>query len=173
MLLIGPSQLDAVSELSLEPNDASSTVTASPRSRLISQLTRTKTASSYAPSVSSRSTSSIRTSFRYKLTNVASLVSASAFCSEYLESRPYRTYTVRTFCESLFNSRRASNTKITSVKRYGDRYGVPHRFLIFHIIRGDGRDFYLRVDRRRDRNVPLLAFGPSNPAGSPAMDTAS
>src|ERR1700733_15442693 len=135
MALLHISQLDAISELSLDPNDASSTATSTTRTRFINQLTRTKTASSYAPSVSARSTSSIRTSFRYKLANVASLVSASAFCSEYLETRPYRTYTVRTFCESLFNSRRAANTKITSVKRYGDRYGVPHRFLIFHIVR--------------------------------------
>ena len=49
--------------------------------------------------------------------------------------------------------------KIASVKRYGDRNGVPHRFLIFHVIRTDGRDFYLRMDRRRDPSVPLIAFG--------------
>jgi len=48
---------------------------------------------------------------------------------------------------------------IASVKRYGDRFGVPHRFLIFHVIRTDGRDFYLRMDRRRDPSVPLIAFG--------------
>jgi len=51
------------------------------------------------------------------------------------------------------------DAKIASVKRYGDRNGVPHRFLIFHVIRRDGRDFYLRMDRRRDPTVPFIAFG--------------
>jgi len=51
------------------------------------------------------------------------------------------------------------DANIASVKRYGDRNGVPHRFLIFHVIRTDGRDFYLRMDRRRDPTVPLIAFG--------------
>jgi len=51
------------------------------------------------------------------------------------------------------------DANIASVKRYGDRNGVPHRFLIFHVIRTDGRDFYLRMDRRRDPTVSLIAFG--------------
>jgi hypothetical protein len=45
------------------------------------------------------------------------------------------------------------------VKRYGDRNGVRHRFLIFHVIRSDGREFYLRMDRRKDPAVPLWVFG--------------
>ena len=39
---------------------------------------------------------------------------------------------------------------LSSVKRYGDHNGVLHRFLIFHVVRTDGKDFYLRMDRRRD-----------------------
>jgi len=52
-----------------------------------------------------------------------------------------------------------SIANIASVKRYGDRSGVPHRFLIFHVIRTDRTDFYLRMDRRRDPTVPFIAFG--------------
>ena len=66
---------------------------------------------------------------------------------------------MRTFCESLFNSSRAADAEIASVKRYGDRKGILHRFLIFHIVRRDGRDFYLRMDRRKDPAVPLWVFG--------------
>jgi len=66
---------------------------------------------------------------------------------------------VRTSCESLFASPRALRATIVSVKRYGDRNGVLHRFLIFHVVRADGKDFYLRIDRRRDPAIPFLAFG--------------
>ena len=115
----------------------------------------------------------IRSIFRHTPVSAATLASATAFCSEYLESRPYKTYSVRTFCESLFNSHRTVSAKIVSVKRYGDRFGVPHRFLIFHIIRTDEKDFYLRVDRRRDHNIPLLEFGIQNLGRSNAADTVS
>ena len=77
------------------------------------------------------------------------------------------------FCESLFNSYRAVSAEIVSVKRYGDRFGVRHRFLIFHIVRTDGKGFYLRVDRRRDHNIPLLEFGIQNLGRSNAADTVS
>ena len=66
---------------------------------------------------------------------------------------------MRTFCESLFKSSRVVGANIVSAKRYGDRNGVLHRFLILHVVRTDGKDFYLRLDRRRDPKVPLLAFG--------------
>lgn len=61
--------------------------------------------------------------------------------------------------------------KIASVKRYGDRNGVPHRFLIFEIVRTDGKEFYLRMDRRRDPNIPFLVFGMRGLATHLANDT--
>jgi hypothetical protein len=78
---------------------------------------------------------------------------------------------VRTFCESLFSGSRAADAVIASVKRYGDRNGVLHRFLIFHVIRPDGRDFYLRMDRRKDPAVPLWVFGMRGLATRLAKDT--
>jgi hypothetical protein len=57
------------------------------------------------------------------------------------------------------------------VKRYGDRFGVRHRFLIFHIVRSDGKDFYLRLDRRRDHTIPLVVFGVRDLGRSNASDT--
>ena len=136
-------------------------------------LSRTTTASSRAPSIAQHSVLIIQSIFRHTLVSAATLASATAFCSEYLESRPYKTYSVRTFCESLFNSHRAVSAEIVSVKRYGDRFGVPHRFLIFHIVRTDGKDFYLRVDRRRDHVVPLWKFGIRDLGRSDAVDTVS
>ena len=115
----------------------------------------------------------IQSILRHISVSDATLASAAAFYSEYLESRPYKTYSVRTFCESVFNSHRAVSAKIVSVKRYGDRFGVPHRFLIFHIARTDGKDFYLRVDRRRDHGVPLWEFAIQNLGRSNAADTVS
>ena len=147
---------------------------ASLRDQFNNPLSRTTTASSRASSsITQRSVMTIRSIFRHKHVSAATLASATAFCSEYLESRPYKRYSVRTFCESLFNSHRAVSAKIVSVKRYGDRFGVPHRFLIFHIARTDGKDFYLRVDRRRDHDVPLWEFGIQNLGRSNAADTAS
>ena len=78
---------------------------------------------------------------------------------------------MRTFCESLFNSPRAVQAKIESVKRYGDRNGVLHRFLIFHVTRIDGREFYLRMDRRKDPAVPLWVFGMQGMSTRLANDT--
>jgi len=78
---------------------------------------------------------------------------------------------VRTFCESLFQSSRAIDAKIKTVKRYGDLTGVHHRFLIFHIVRSDGEDFYMRMDRRRDRSVPLRVFGMRGLTTPHAIDT--
>ncbi|KAF8322829.1 uncharacterized protein EI90DRAFT_3019991 [Cantharellus anzutake] len=71
----------------------------------------------------------------------------------------------------------ASSTSFTSSLRkkvrYGDLQGVPHRFLILHVTRVDGREFYLRLDRRRDRQVPLLLFGVRDLGTSRAIDTAA
>ena len=82
--------------------------------------------------------------------------------SEFMEkisNRAYSTYTVKDFCASLKDSLRAVDAVVTSVKRYGDKNGVPHRFLILQVSRNRGRDFYLRIDRRRDHRISLLRFG--------------
>ena len=78
---------------------------------------------------------------------------------------------MRTFCESVLSSSRAANAMITSVTRYGDWNGVLHRFLVFHIIREDRRDFYLRIDRRKDPAVPLWLFGMQGLTTHLAKDT--
>ena len=132
-------------------------------------------ASTIASSVTARSIGSSFTnkSIRSALTQkyAATLASAGAFCFEYLDSRPYRIYTVRTFCESLFSGSGATNATIASVKRYGDHNGMLHRFLIFHIVRTNGRDFYLRMDRRKDPAVPLWVFGMQGLVTRLAKDT--
>ena len=78
---------------------------------------------------------------------------------------------MRTFCESLLSSSRVADAVIASVTRYGDWNGVLHRFLIFHITRADGRDFYLRMDRRKDPAVPLWLFGMQGLTTHLAKDT--
>jgi hypothetical protein len=148
---------------------------ASIRTQFSNQLERTTTTSSNASSMTMtrRSAMSLWSFVQHKLPSAASLASAAAFFSEHLESRSYRTYSVRTFCESLFNSHRARHAGIVSVKRYGDRFGVPHRFLLFHIVRPDGKDFYIRLDRRRDHDIPLWVFGIRDLGRSKAADTVS
>ena len=104
-----------------------------------------------APSTRSRISSSIHRT-----------LSMNSQCSDFVEKVPYQTYTtytVKDFCDSLKDSLRAEDAEITSIKRYGDKNGVPHRFLILQVSRNWGRDFYLRIDRRRDHRVPLLMFG--------------
>ena len=174
MLPNGNLQLDEGIEPSLAPpqSDGETPVqtVSFPDQFNINPLSRT---TSRASSITQRSVLTIRSIFHNVFISAATLASATAFYSEYLESRPYKTYSVRTFCESLFNSRRAVSAKIVFVKRYGDRFGVRHRFLIFHIVRTDGKDFYLRVDRRRDHDVPLWEFGIQNLGRSDAADTVS
>jgi len=89
---------------------------------------------------------------------------------ERISCRAYTRYRVKDFCESLKHSLRAVDAVVTSVKRYGDRNGVHHRFLILQVSRKAGRDFYLRVDRRPDRRIPLLRFS-SKSGVSDAEDT--
>ncbi|KAF8310434.1 uncharacterized protein EI90DRAFT_1220888 [Cantharellus anzutake] len=162
-------ELDEGIEPSLEPplpDDTSSTMLRAQLSVPFSTPTLSDGSSTIAPSFTS--SASFTSSLRKK---VASIASAGAFFAECLDSKPYRIFSVRTFCESLFNSRRATNARIVSVQRYGDLQGVPHRFLIMHVTRADGREFYLRLDRRRDRQVPLLLFGVRDLGTSRAMDT--
>ena len=170
----GHLQLDEGIEPSLAPpqSDGETPVQATffPDRFNINPLSRTTSRASF---ITQRSVMTIRSIFRHIFVSAATLASATAFYSEYLESRPYKTYSVRTFCESLFNSHRAVSAEIVSVKRYGHRFGVPHRFLIFHVVRTDGKDFYLRVDRRPDHDVPLWEFGIQNLGRSNAADTVS
>ncbi|KAF8318616.1 uncharacterized protein EI90DRAFT_2703213 [Cantharellus anzutake] len=160
--------LDEGTEPSLEPalsSDASSANAPSLSSisaNRFSQMTFSDTSSTVAPTIPSLSS---------KVTNVASLASAGAFYSKHLDSQPYRIYSVRTFCESLLKSARVDDARIMSVERYGDLHGVPHRFLILHVVRTDGRDFYLRLDRRRDHSVPLRIFAVRDLGTSAAVDT--
>jgi len=172
------SQLDEGIEPSLAPplpNIETSTKTSSLTStQFPNPLARTPTASSDASSSTRRTLSSIRLFYGRLGVSTASLASAAAFYSQYLESRPYRTYSVRTFCESLFSSPRAAHATIVSVKRYGDRFGMLHRFLILHIVRDDGKDFYLRLDRRPDRgDTSLWKFGSRDLGKATVADTAS
>ncbi|KAF8310440.1 uncharacterized protein EI90DRAFT_3024466 [Cantharellus anzutake] len=167
-------ELDKGIKPSLEPptaDNTSSTTAVSLRDRLGVPFTRSTlsdASSTIAPSFTS--SASFTSSLRKK---VASIASAGAFFAECLDSKPYRIFSVRTFCESLFNSRRAANARIVSVRRYGDLQGVPHRFLIMHVTRADGREFYVRLDRRRDHQVPLLLFGVRDLGTSRAIDTAA
>jgi len=171
------SQLDDGTEpsLALPLSDLeASAETSPPIAQIHNPLVRTTTVSSDGSSATRRLALSIRSLYGHQSRGAASLASAAAFCSDYLASRPYRTYSVRTFCESLLNSPRASQASIASVKRYGDRSGVPHRFLILHIVRDDGKDFYLRLDRRPDRgDIPLWKFAIRDFGSSKAVDTAS
>ncbi len=48
------------------------------------------------------------------------------------------------------------------MKRHSDRNSVLHRFLNFHIVQDDGKEFYLRVDHRQDHDIPLWVFGDGN-----------
>ncbi|KAF8320218.1 uncharacterized protein EI90DRAFT_3081052 [Cantharellus anzutake] len=164
-------KLDEGIEPSLEPplpDDTSSTTVRDRLSVPFSWSTPTLSDGSSTIAPSFASFASFTSSLRKR---VASIASAGAFFAECLDSKPYRIFSVQTFCESLFNSRRAANARIVSVQRYGDLQGVPHRFLILHVTRADGREFYLRLDRRRDRQVPLLLFGVRDLGTSRAIDT--
>ncbi|KAF8320189.1 uncharacterized protein EI90DRAFT_2609449 [Cantharellus anzutake] len=166
-------ELDEGIEPSLEPplpDDTSSTTLRDQLNVPFSGSTPTLSDGSSTIAPSFTSSASFTSSLRKK---VASIASAGAFLAECLDSKPYRIFSVRTFCESLFNSRRAANARIVSVRRYGDLQGVPHRFLILHVTRADGREFYLRLDRRRDHKVPLWLFGVRDLGTSHAIDTAA
>ena len=170
------SQLDEGIEPSLAPplsNIETFTKTSSPPSTHFPNSLAQTPAASFVSSTKPPPLS-IRSFYDRLRVSIGSVASAAAFYSQYLESRPYRTYSVRTFCESLFNSPRAADATIVSVKRYGDRFGMLHRFLILHIVRDDGKDFYLRLDRRPDRgDTSLWKFGSRDLGKSNVADTAS
>src|ERR1700677_4870488 len=52
------------------------------------------------------------------------------------------------FCTGLPSSQEAS---VVSITRWVNRLGVPHRFLILHVVVSTGnRDLFFRLDCRRD-----------------------
>ena len=55
------------------------------------------------------------------------------------------------FCTGLPSSQEATHASVMSVTRWVNRLGVPHRFLILHVVVSTGnRDLFFRLDRRRD-----------------------
>jgi hypothetical protein len=108
----------------------------------------------------------------YRAPTMGSVVSVNTFLRFYLDDRNSRLYSVRVFCESVLRSPRANGAKIQRVECYIRTTGVPHRFLIFQILRDDSREFYLRVDRRRDKQVRMGEFI-LDLGESPAVDTVS
>ena len=55
------------------------------------------------------------------------------------------------FCTGLPSSQEATHASVVSVTRWVNRLGVPHRFLILHVVVStSNRDLFFRLDRRRD-----------------------
>ncbi|KAF8326408.1 kinase-like domain-containing protein [Cantharellus anzutake] len=87
----------------------------------------------------------------------------------------YTIYTLEKFCMGLQRSSLARGAHIISLKRHGGKIGVPHRFLILRVqqIHGhSGDEFYIRLDRRHDKKIPLWKFM-FNGGVSDAMDSVS
>ncbi len=91
----------------------------------------------------------------------ASKMLVSSGSSDILHPVPsfgHAEYSVKVFCERLEQSATASSAVMVSCTRYGDKSGVPHRFLILHV-QHDGRpNFYIRLDRRPNREGKFLSF---------------
>ena len=62
----------------------------------------------------------------------------------------YITLSFIEFCTHLPSSQEATRASVTSVTRWINRWGVPHRFLILHVLRTGNEDLFFRLDRRRD-----------------------
>ena len=63
----------------------------------------------------------------------------------------YTTLSFIEFCTSLPTSQEATHASVTSVTRWVNKWGVPHRFLILHVVVSTGnKDLFFRLDRRRD-----------------------
>jgi len=105
--------------------------------------------------------------------SLVSLASACAFFSQHLGHKPYKEFSARTFCESLLNSPRGRNARVAIARRYFNRTGLLHRFLVLDIVQDDGTNFYLRLDCRPDRTTSRLMFALRHRGTSSALDTAS
>ena len=63
----------------------------------------------------------------------------------------YITLSFIEFCTGLPTSQEATHATVTSVTRWVNRWGVPHRFLILYVVVSTGnKDLFFRLDRRRD-----------------------
>ena len=63
----------------------------------------------------------------------------------------YNALSFTEFCTRLSFSQEANHAKVTSVTRWVNRWGVPHRFLILHVVVSTcDRNPFFRLERRRD-----------------------
>lgn len=85
-------------------------------------------------------------------------------------SSAYVVYSVKDFCDKLEQNAAMSSAKIVSSVRYGDKNGVPHRFLMLRGQQHGVPDFYIRLDRRPDHRVPSWKLW-FNSSAQPAKDT--
>ena len=70
----------------------------------------------------------------------------------------YMTLSFIEFCKGLSSSQEATHATVTSVTRWVNTWGVPHRFLILHAVVGTGnRDLFFRLDRRRDHQESFVS----------------
>jgi len=65
-------------------------------------------------------------------------------------SAGYNTLSFTEFCTRLSFSQEANHAKVTSVTRWVNGWGVPHRFLILHVVVSTcDRNLFFRLERRR------------------------
>jgi len=63
----------------------------------------------------------------------------------------YNTLSFTEFCTRLSSSQEANHANVISVTRWVNRWGVPHRFLILHVVVSTwDRELFFRLERRRD-----------------------
>ena len=74
------------------------------------------------------------------------------------------------FCDLIREHRSLQKAEILSTETHCTMNGpVPHRFLLLELRREGSKDLWLRIDRRRDRNVPPLRFAATLAALSHGM----
>src|SRR5260370_31218481 len=79
---------------------------------------------------------------------------------------------VKDFCEWLEQNTTAPSAKIISCTRYGDKSGVPPRFLILRVQHDGPLDFYIPLDRRPSQEGTFSRFL-RNSSADTAKDTVS
>jgi hypothetical protein len=63
------------------------------------------------------------------------------------------------FCQLIREHRSLQRAKIISTETHCKvNAGIPHLFLLLELHREGRKDLWLRLDRRRDRDVPLMLF---------------
>jgi len=78
----------------------------------------------------------------------------------------YTTLSFIEFCTGLLSSQEATHATVTSVTRWINRWGVPHRFLILHVVSTGNKDLFFRLDRRRDPQESSVSSTASDGVGS-------